>query len=76
MTERESPFRSADPRAQARLTEIEGEWKKYLDWADENDDDWGHVGFSRRYRARANELLDEAHRIQQHQASLRDPAPL
>ena len=37
---------------------LEAEWRRLLDWADENDDHGGHVGISRYYRRRAREIAE------------------
>lgn len=43
-------------------TELEERWRKLLDWADENDDNGGHVGFSKYYRESAYAIEKELKR--------------
>jgi len=42
---------------------LKAEWRRWLDWADENDDEGGHVGISRRYRVLAAEAGERLRQI-------------
>lgn len=47
------------PYSHLPIETLERKWRELLDWADENDEDGGHIGFSRYYRESAYAILDE-----------------
>lgn len=58
MNERESLDHSSERREM-----LEAQMSRYLDYADENDDEGGHVGWSRYYRQRAAEIAEELRHV-------------